>query len=112
MEGMFAEVCGGNKDFASWELVVLFSHRVEAKARPAKRDWVSAFRPPRTTLGGLTLDRQLPLNSVAVKVAGNVSFPPEIQRSGTNATGGGTVERSISTVVVAELGPWVSFEVP
>ena len=37
---------------------------------------------------------------------GYVSFPAEIQRGGANAaTGGGTIERSISTVVVAELGP-------
>jgi hypothetical protein len=37
---------------------------------------------------------------------GNVSFPAKIQRGGTNAaTGGGAIERSISTVVVAELGP-------
>jgi len=61
MEGMFAQpVFGGNKDFASWELVVLFSHRVEAKARPAKRDWVSAFRPPERRLNN---DAQLPFRS-------------------------------------------------
>jgi hypothetical protein len=42
MEGMFAEpVFGGNKDFAGWELAILFSHGVDAKARPARRDWVT-----------------------------------------------------------------------
>jgi len=41
MEGMFAEpVFAGNKDFAGWKFVILFSHRVDARARPARRDWV------------------------------------------------------------------------
>jgi hypothetical protein len=53
MEGMFAEpVFGGDKDFAGWELVILFSYGVDAKARPARRDWViySDFPSSRTTL--------------------------------------------------------------
>jgi len=41
MEGMFAEpVFGGNKDLAGRKFVILFSHRIDARARPATRDWV------------------------------------------------------------------------